>query len=134
MLACVRMPSVPSVRRALVLIICAVGLPLFAGACGPIQYVRSVTGTASRLVDEAREVDAEKWAPYDWYTATAYLHMAREKVAYGDFQNAIKYGDNASESARRAKRLAVMKQAEAKAATPASAPATPSAETSQRAY
>ncbi len=51
-------------------------LVVLAVGCGPIVYVSEVTNHAAGLVDQARRVDAEHYAPY-WYTrATQYLHMS----------------------------------------------------------
>mgnify|MGYP001351148654 FL=1 len=59
-------------RRALVLL-------FMVAACGPIEYVSTVTRTATSAVDEARAVDAERLAPYWWTRAVEYLHKADRK-------------------------------------------------------
>jgi hypothetical protein len=84
---------------------CAIvlGLALALGACGPIQYVNSVTRGASTAVDEARAANAEKLSPYWWTRAIEYLHQARVLAAHSDFQAANRFGRLAQESAKQAR-------------------------------
>jgi hypothetical protein len=86
------------VRRVLVL--------LLATACGPIAYVNDVTRKASSSVDAARSAEADKYAPYYWTRATEYLHKARERAAYADFQGANRFGRLATEAAELAEQAA----------------------------
>lgn len=72
-------------------------------SCGPVGYVNQVTYRASTRVDEARSVEADKYAPYWWTRATQYLHKAREVAAHADFQAANRYGRLATEAAEQAK-------------------------------
>lgn len=84
------------------------GLALAAtigGGCGPIKYLTTVTFKAERLIAEAETVEAEKYAPYEYWSAVTYLHMAREKVAYADHEVAIKYGERAVNMASKAQSL-----------------------------
>ena len=73
-------------RRVLVLLVAA------TAACGPIEYVNQVTRTAATSVDEARAVDAARYAPYWWTRAIEYLHQAREQAAHANFQAANRFG------------------------------------------
>lgn len=77
----------------------AVGLAL---GCGPMRYVRGVSGDADDAVEEARQADAEKLAPYWWTRATAYLARARHEAAEADWQAANRFGRLAEEAARQA--------------------------------
>lgn len=69
--------------------------------CGPVRYVSDV-GRAATAVEEARAVQADKYAPYWWTRATEYLHKAREVAAYADYQGASRFGRIAAEAATRA--------------------------------
>lgn len=77
----------------------AIGLAL---GCGPLSYIRGVTGGADDAVEEARRADAEKLAPYWWTRATAYLARARHEAADADWQAANRFGRLAEEAARKA--------------------------------
>ncbi|MDX2088468.1 MAG: DUF4398 domain-containing protein [Kofleriaceae bacterium] len=72
---------------------------LAAGACGPIVYVSEVTRRASTAVDDAKAVQADKYAPYYWTRAIQYLHQAKELAAHADFQGANRFGRLAAEAA-----------------------------------
>jgi sRNA-binding protein len=85
-------------RLALVLAALATGL----AACGPVAYVGDVTLRADDAVAAARRAEAEKLAPYWWTRATQYLHKARERAAYADFQGANRFGRLAAEAAEQA--------------------------------
>lgn len=88
-------------------------LPLLVAglaSCGPIEYINQVTVKASRAVAEARAADAEELSPYEYWSAVTYLQMAKETVAYADFEMAIEYGDKAEEMARDARKLASQKR------------------------
>lgn len=75
-------------------------------ACGPISYISTVSVRATRLVSEAKTAEAERYAPYEYWSAVTYLRMAREKAGYADFQVSVDYGDRAVEMARKARQLA----------------------------
>lgn len=72
---------------------------LAASACGPIVYVSEVTRRASTAVDEAKAVQADKYAPYYWTRATQYLRQAKELAAHADFQGSNRFGRLAAEAA-----------------------------------
>lgn len=77
----------------------AIGMAL---GCGPLSYVRGVSGDADDAVEEARRAEAEKLAPYWWTRATAYLARARHEAADADWQAANRFGRLAEEAARKA--------------------------------
>lgn len=79
---------------------------LALGACGPIGYVGTVRGAAS-AVDEARAVNAAKYAPYEWTRAVEYLHQARAEAAQADFEAANRFGRLSTEAATKAKADAI---------------------------
>ncbi len=83
----------------------AVGLLGGTGGCGPSIYVFEVN-SASKRVEEAREIGAEQLAPYDYYYAEAHLKKAREEAAEADYGDAIKLASVAEEHAAKAVKLA----------------------------
>ena len=97
---------------------------LLLPACGPIQYISTVTFKARRLVAEAKTAEAEAHAPYEYWSAVTYLRMAREKAGYADFQNAKDYGDRAVAMARKARVLADERRRAGPTASPGSTPST----------
>lgn len=91
-------------RRVLVLLVAA-------SACGPIEYVNQVTRTAATAVDEARAVDAQRYAPYWWTRAIEYLHQARDQAAHANFQAANRFGRLSTDAANQAKADAIRRAA-----------------------
>jgi hypothetical protein len=75
-------------------------------ACGPTRYISEVSGEARQAIVEARAVGASDLAPYEYWSAMEYYQMAKEKAAYADFEQSVKYGAKARRMARRAKRMA----------------------------
>lgn len=82
---------------------------LALAACGPIEYVSSVTRTADGAVERARAADAEKHALYWWTRAVLYLRQARIEAAASDFSAANRFGRLAAEAADRARAVALAK-------------------------
>jgi hypothetical protein len=80
-------------------------------ACGPIGYVSTVRG-ADTAVEEARAVNAAKYAPYEWTRAVEYLRQARAEAAYADFQAANRFGRLSAEAAAKAKADAIRRAAD----------------------
>ncbi len=80
----------------------ALALLTATSACGPIVYVSEVTRSASTNVEAARAAQADKYAPYWWTRATQYIHQARVKAAYADFEGANRFGRLANEAAKQA--------------------------------
>jgi len=85
-------------------------------ACGPIGYHYSVSLKAAQALAEAKAANAEKLAPYEYWSAVTYLKMAREKASYADYQNAWDYGERCEAAAQKAKKLASEKGEEGPAA------------------
>jgi hypothetical protein len=92
----------------------ALALALAAG-CGPVGYVSQVTRSASSAVDEARAVNAAKYAPYWWTRAVEYLHQARAEAAASDWQAANRFGRLATAAAEQAKADSIRRAADPKA-------------------
>ncbi len=73
------------------------------GACGPIEYVNTVTRGADGAVEQARAANAAKWSPYWWTRAVEYLRQARVEAASADFQAANRFGRLSEEAALKAR-------------------------------
>lgn len=96
----------------------AVLLTLLLTACGPVSYITKVTVSATRAVAEAETANAEQLAPYEYWSAKTYLHMAREKAGTADYELATDYGDRATQMAQKATRLAAERRKAGPEATP----------------
>ncbi len=81
-------------------------------ACGPIEYVNTVTRGADSAVEEARAANAAKWSPYWWTRAIEYLHEARVRAASADFQAANRFGRLAEDAAVHARDEALRRAAD----------------------
>jgi hypothetical protein len=78
-------------------------------ACGPVDYLSTVSLKATRAIAEARTANAERLAPYEYWSAVEYLRMAKEMAAYADYLIANRYGEEAAKMATEARRLAAEK-------------------------
>lgn len=58
-------------------------------------------------MEEARSIDAQRYAPYEWYAAVEYLHKAREMAGVADFEAAIEFGHKSAKLAKKARDLAM---------------------------
>jgi hypothetical protein len=107
-----------------VLPLCGVG-GLVALGCGPVEYLNQVTRRAATAQAAAEKVDAEKLAPYEYWTGKEFLHKARELAGYARFQLAIEYGRKAEEAALKARTIALEKKGQRATPEP-TAPLAPS--------
>src|SRR5207253_1939927 len=62
------------------------GVLLGAGGCGPIEYINQVSLKAASSVAAAKQAGADRYAPYEYTAAEAYLHKAREEAGYAEYQ------------------------------------------------
>jgi hypothetical protein len=76
-----------------------------AAGCGGAIYAIEVNSAASK-VSEARELGAEKLAPYEYYFASEHLAQARVEASEADYSDAIELANVAEEYADRAIKLA----------------------------
>jgi hypothetical protein len=83
---------------------------LVALGCGPVEYLNQVTRRAATAQAAAEKVDAEKLAPYEYWTGKEFLHKARELAGYARFQLAIEYGRKAEEAALKARAISLEKK------------------------
>jgi len=77
-----------------------------ASGCGPVEYLNQVTRRAAAAQAAAEKAEAEKLAPYEYWTGKEYLHKSRELAGYARFQLAIEYGRRAEEAALKARDIA----------------------------
>lgn len=82
----------------------AVALTAMAG-CGGTLYAVQASSAASSL-EQAREVDAETRAPYEYYMAREHLRKAQEEAAAGSYGDAVDLADLAEQYAEKAIKLA----------------------------
>ena|SRR5688572_10617889 len=77
--------------------------PVIAG-CGNTLYAINANSAASRI-EEAKELGAEKYAPYEYYYAKAHMEKAQEEAADADYGDAANLAEIAEEYAAKAIRL-----------------------------
>ncbi|MEZ4375668.1 MAG: DUF4398 domain-containing protein [Polyangiaceae bacterium] len=99
-----RLPQEASSLGARVL--CALTLLVATGSagCGNTLYAIQANA-ASNKVEEARELDAEKYAPYEYYYAKEHLEKAEAEAAEADYSDASNLAEVAEEYADKAIRL-----------------------------
>lgn len=85
---------------SLILLACACAL---LAACGPTQST-IVINEAEVAVERARLSGAEERAPYEYFSATEYLHKAKEEWGYSDFEAALDYASLSKQFAEEAKK------------------------------
>lgn len=94
------------IRVSRLLALSAVPWLLLASACGPITYVHRVTFGATGDVAEARTLNAEQLAPYEFTAATQYLRRSMELAGYARFHDANNFAKKALVQAADAKKVA----------------------------
>jgi hypothetical protein len=99
---------------------------LGALGCGPVEYLNQVTRRAASAQAAAEKVDAEKLAPYEYWTGKEFLHKARELAGYARYQLAIEYGRKAEEAALKARSIAIEKKGQRSTPEPTSPSLAPS--------
>lgn len=67
-------------------------------ACGPAQSTIRLS-QASVELERARVAEADRKAPYEYYSARFYLHKAEEEWSYSDFQKSFDYATKAKRAA-----------------------------------
>src|SRR5688572_18005329 len=72
--------------------------------CGNTLYAIKANSAASK-VEEARELGAEKFAPYEYYYAKEHLDKAMREASEADYGDAADLADVAEEFADKAIRL-----------------------------
>jgi hypothetical protein len=77
---------------------------LLLTACGNTVYAIQAN-SASNALAEARELGAEKLAPYEYYYAKEHMEKAQQEAAEADYSDAINLAEAAEEFANKAIRL-----------------------------
>lgn len=83
------------VRRLVVMVLVAAAVT-YVTACVPSLYTLDLIPAAA-VVEQATQVDAADHAPYEYYSARAYLDKAREEAAQANFQDARRFASKAHE-------------------------------------
>ncbi|MCB9508103.1 MAG: DUF4398 domain-containing protein [Myxococcales bacterium] len=76
----------------------AVVMSATGAGCGPLLSTTEISD-AALAVREASDVDADRFAIFEYVSAVEYLAKAREEWARSDFQHAISYAKTAREFA-----------------------------------
>lgn len=75
---------------------------LAAGSgCGNVYYAININAAESKL-EQAREMGAEKQAPYEYYYAREHLHEARVQASEASYGDAATFAETAENYAQRA--------------------------------
>ena len=85
-----------------------IGIVLFLtgiSGCGATLYTVNVV-PAARMVEQAREANADEHAPYEYYYAREHLSKARYEAAEASYQDAIRFAEVAEEYGLKARDLA----------------------------
>ena len=79
---------------------------LALAACGPISASTKI-GAAQESIRaaQAKDVQAWKWACYDYYAALMYMKKAREEQGFSDFEAAGNFAAKANKHAQKATKL-----------------------------
>lgn len=84
---------------------CAAAFAFCTVGCGNTIYAIQVNAASSKL-EEARELQAEKYAPYEYYFAREHLNKAQTEASEADYSDAINLAEVAEEYADKAIQLA----------------------------
>jgi hypothetical protein len=90
-------------RPGLAAVAMVAGVTLSAG-CGGALYAIQVNSAASKVA-QAKELGAEKLAPYEYYYASEHLTKAMSEAAEGDYSDANDFAGVAEEYADKAIKL-----------------------------
>ncbi len=78
-----------------------VSLASLLSGCGGTLYAINASSAASRI-EEAKELGAERLAPYEYYYAKAHLEQAQIDASEASYSDAINYAETAEEYADKA--------------------------------
>ena len=79
----------------------AVAVVTLAAGCGGIAYTARINSVAGK-VEAAREVQAEQYAPYYFYSAKERVSKAQQEAARADYDDALDLLDEAEADAEQA--------------------------------
>ena len=98
--------STASVRVRRVLVAGGVALgALLASGCGNTLYAVQISAASSRL-EEARELGAEQYAPYEYWYAYEHIQKAESEASEADYGDAVNLAETGEEYAEKAIKLA----------------------------
>jgi sulfur transfer complex TusBCD TusB component (DsrH family) len=86
---------------------CWLVIALVAGTmtgCGNTLYAVQASSASSKL-EEARELGAEQYAPYEYFYAREHLQKAQTEASEADYSDAIDLAETSEEYAEKAIRL-----------------------------
>jgi hypothetical protein len=83
-----------------------------APGCVPVFYVANVI-SASSGVHAAEEQGAPEWAPYQYWLAHEYLDKAAEEANEGNYMDATRFAERATDLSRQAQELTTQRRREA---------------------
>jgi hypothetical protein len=78
---------------------------LCCGGCGNAIYALQANSAQSKL-EEARELGAEQYAPYEYYFAKEHLDKAASEASEADYSDATNLAETSEEYSDKAIRLA----------------------------
>jgi len=80
-------------------------LPIALGACGNTLYAVQVNAASSKL-EEAHELGAEEYAPYEYWFALEHIDKAQVEASEGDYSDAVQLAEIGEQYAEKAIQLA----------------------------
>jgi len=98
--------------RSLVPSLTILSLAFFSSGCGNAIYVMSVDSAEGHL-EQAQSIDAQRYAPYEYYSAQARVIEAKHQAAEAEYGYAISLADAATRLAREATAKAKIERAKA---------------------
>jgi len=91
--------------KRLVVLCAVVAAAVCFAACGPSLYTFNLV-PASQAVEQARQANAAEHAPYEYHYARSYLDKAQEEAGEANYQDAIRFAEQANEFGTKARDLA----------------------------
>jgi len=99
-------PVVRTARGGRALSVAAVALLGIAwGGCGNTLYAIQISSASSKL-EEAHELGAEQYAPYEYWFAYEHIEKAQSEASEADYSDAVKLAEVGEEYADKAIKLA----------------------------
>ncbi len=83
-------------------LIAVTAVALGGAGCGPIEYLATVPLDAAGAIAQAKQLGADKRAPYEMTAAEEYVHKARELAGHARYQSSVRFGRKAAENAHKA--------------------------------
>jgi len=80
-------------------------LAAFWGGCGNTLYAIQISSASSKL-EEAHELGAEQYAPYEYWYAFEHIEKAQSEASEADYSDAVKLAEIGEDYADKAIKLA----------------------------